>query len=258
MSLRLLVPLLLCLLPASGGRAGMPEADSTLAEANQHFESAEYGEAVQAYQALVDQGQLSPELLYNLGVAKHRLGESGEAALWMRRALLLEPGMPEAVQSLTYLRSQLGYVEFAENPIERLLARLPLTFARWTRALCLWGALIILAAALLLPRLRPNRSGFVALSLLLFLLGGAAWWYASSRHHPLANENLATVVRNDTSALAAPAPEAKAVLSLPAGSEVLILQENGAWSYLELPGGLRGWARSESLARLWPLVSTDS
>lgn len=252
MTVRLLVLCLLCVL---SGAAAKADPSAAFAEANRLFESGDHAGAAAAYEALVDRDRLSADLLYNLGASKHRLGESGEGALWMRRALVLDPGMPEAVQSLAYLRAKLAFFEFAQRPLNRYLGGLPASFGRWSVSLCLWAGLIALSSAFLLPRLKPNRSTFIALGLVLFMAAFVASRASRYRNERLAVENFATVVKPDTLALTAPVSDAKTVVALPPGSEVRLLQASGPWSYVEIPGDLRGWVRSEAVVPVWPIPS---
>jgi tetratricopeptide (TPR) repeat protein len=247
--------LLLCFLaaPRCFGAAFGADADAAFAEANRRFEAGDHAAAAAAYEALAESGLASAELFYNLGAAKHRLGEGGEAALWMRRALLLEPGMPEARQSLGYLRSQFAWFEFSEGGLRSLLASLPPVFWRWSVSLLVWSGLLLLAAAFSLPQWKERRSSAVTWAMLLLMAAFVVARIDRYRERNLAIGNFATVVAPETSALTAPAPEAKAVVALPPGSELRLLQQSGPWTYAEIPGDLRGWVRTEAIAPVWPL-----
>lgn len=248
-------PLLVLLALLVGGPVQADPA-AAFAEANRLFESGDHAAAATAYEALARDGHLSAGLLYNLGTTKHRLGETGEGALWMRRALVLEPGMPEATQSLAYLRSRFAWFEFADTRLDRFLAGLPPTFGRWAVALSLWAGALAIAASFSLPRLRPNRPALLTLGFVLLMVAFVASRAARYRAERLAFENFATVIQDGTNALTAPVPEAKAVIALPPGSELRLLQSTGPWSYVEIPGNLRGWVRSETVAPVWPLPVT--
>jgi hypothetical protein len=69
----------------------------------------------------------------------------------------------------------------------------------------------------------------------------------------LAVENFATVLSAETDAFTSPTPDAKKVIDLPPGSEVRLLQRSDKWSYVEIPGDLRGWVRSDTIAPVWPI-----
>ena len=50
----------------------------------------------------------------------------------------------------------------------------------------------------------------------------------------------------------APAESSKAVGEIPEGSEVRILDAGGPWTYVEIPGGARGWIDRAALESLPP------
>jgi hypothetical protein len=52
--------------------------------------------------------------------------------------------------------------------------------------------------------------------------------------------------------LTAPANNASRVLSLPAGSPVDVLSPRGAWAYVDIHGGAKGWMQTSSLTPLIP------
>lgn len=233
----------------SGSLQAGPAED--FAEANRLYEAGDFAGAVAAYEALAAD-QLSADVFYNLGAAKQRSGDSGTAVLWMRRALVLDRGLSEATQSLNYLRTRLGFLEFADGPVDRFIARLPASFARWSVSLAGWIAAIAFAAALLVPRLRPNRTSLLTLAIVALLFAVVAWRAGVYRADRIALETFAIVLAPQIEALTAPTPDGKAVIALPPGSELRLLQESGAWSYVEIPGQLRGWVRTEAIAPLWP------
>jgi hypothetical protein len=60
----------------------------------------------------------------------------------------------------------------------------------------------------------------------------------------------AIVLGQNSEARVATADNAKGVLALPPGSEVLILQERGDWNYVALPNDQRGWIASSAVEKV--------
>lgn len=253
--MHLRLSILAIFLGASGFASAAPGDD--FARANRLFESGDFDGAKSAYETLVDADHLSPELFYNLGAAHHRAGQSGAGVLWMRRALVLDPGMTEARQSLAFLRSHLGCLGFSESGPARFIAALPPGFGAWSVSLCAWMACLSAAAGFFLPRLRPSRPAFLALAVALVVTAVVAHRVSRYRSSTLAVENFATVLAPETSALTSPTPGAKKVIALPPGSEVRLLQRSDKWAYVEIPGDLRGWVRSDSIAPVWPIERSN-
>lgn len=248
--------LLPCLLICATLRA--EEATLAFAEANRLYESGDHAAAATAYESLAAAGHLSADLYYNLGAAKEKLGRSGEAVLWMRRAALLEPGMPEARQSLGHLRTRLAFFEFGETWLDRTIAALPAGFGRWASSLALWGGLLAFAAAFVVPRLQPNRSAFVTLGLVLLMAAFVFSRVGRYREHRLAPERFTIVIGENVNAVTAPTSDAKTVVALPPGSELRLLRVAGPWTYAEIPGDLRGWIRTEAIRPVWPLPASPA
>jgi len=229
------------------------EDDTVFASANSDFETGEFSSASRKYLRLAENGLISSELFFNLGTALYRDGKPGEAMLWMRRAEVVRPGMPEAEQNLRFLRDRLGFLEFGQSKMDRALRSLPPAFGKWLFYSALWLGLIAFAAAFCIVRLRPNRSGFITLAVVCFMfavVGNRITEYAKTH---LALENFATITGDSVTALTSPTPDAEAVIDLPAGSEVRILQVAGQWIYADIPGELRGWIRREQLEQVWPV-----
>lgn len=249
-------PCLFALLANTSPLAAATGPDEAFAAANRDFEAARFAEAAAAYLDLAQAGHLSPELFFNLGTASYRLGKTGEAILWMRRALVVEPAMPEVRQNLEFLSGKIAYLEFTESDLARFIDRLPATFPQWGVALSLWTALLALSLAFAVERLRPNRSALITLTLVAVMAAFVASRIGHYRATRIAVENFATITVDGASALTAPAPEAQPVIALPPGSEVRILRETGPWFYAEIPGDLRGWIPSTALEPVWPIPSS--
>ncbi|MAS91622.1 MAG: hypothetical protein CMO55_00375 [Verrucomicrobiales bacterium] len=248
--------LLFVTLPFSGECAD--EVAAKFQAANQDYQNGKYADAAGKYSELTEAGKLSPELYYNLGASYYQSGETGNATLWMRRALVLDPAMPEAKQSLAFLRSHTGYLEFAESGFDRFVRQFPESFWKWLISIFIWAGLLSLAVGFFVERLKPNRSGLITLAILCGLASLVISRISSYRERNLSITNFATIVADASSAQTAPTPGSKSVIDLPPGSEVRILQKSGNWCYAEIPGEVRGWIRTDSLEPVWPLPSKNS
>ncbi|MDF1824305.1 MAG: tetratricopeptide repeat protein [Verrucomicrobiales bacterium] len=237
---------------------GAEDSNELFTSANTAFESGDYGKAARNYERLVEDGLISSTLYYNLGTTAFRLEKPGEAVLWYRRAGLIESGAPEVTQNLEYLRTKLGFLEFAETDLDRFLRTLPPETGRWIGSVLLWGGAFALAATFCIPRLRKQRTAFLTLGIILVVSGYAALRLNQYTGEQLAPENFATVTSANTKALTAPAPGAKTVIDLPPGSEVRIIQASGPWRYVDIPGELRGWVRAEEITPVWPVPPQKS
>jgi tetratricopeptide (TPR) repeat protein len=95
--------LALGLILASAGSAGAQ--DEIVESGNQYYQAGDYPAAVEAYQAVLAEGFESADLFYNLGNAHFKIGELGRSILNWERALVREPGDPDASANLELARS---------------------------------------------------------------------------------------------------------------------------------------------------------
>ena len=90
------------------GSAQAQESVEVFSSANEDFESGDLNQAEMKYRRLVENGRISSDLYFNLGTTQYRLEEPGEAMLWFRRALVVEPRAPEVPQNVANQRTKLG------------------------------------------------------------------------------------------------------------------------------------------------------
>lgn len=231
--------------------------DAVFLSANNDFESSDFEQAKLKFQSLIEKELISPELYFNLGTTHFRLENEGEAVLWMRRALLAEPGMPEARQNIEFLRTRLGFLEFDDGSLSQLLKTLPPETGSWTGTLCLWIGLLCAAGAVFSNRLRRNRSGIALLSAALMIISAGGFALQHHLRHRVDARNFSTITSTNATALTAPSPSANAVIPLPPGSQVRVLQTSSLWCYVDIPGNLRGWVESKHIKSDWP-ISTQN
>ncbi len=246
------------LVPAAARGETLSDPDAIYRRASVAYESGNYNEAVSLYLSLVSGDFASDTLYLNLGTAYFRAGSPGKAALWFRRAAHLNPSMPEIRQNFEFLRRSLGLLEFADAGWQRFLLRLAPAPLRWAAWVFLWAALFALYGAVGFARWRNRRSLLVAGAILATALSAGLFWVTDYRADRLAPANFATVVAPGTAALVSPAPDAAAVISLPEGSELRVLEDTGPWLYAAVPGGVVGWVHHGSIERNWPIPEEAS
>ncbi|MDF1860256.1 MAG: hypothetical protein P1U87_08575 [Verrucomicrobiales bacterium] len=229
------------------------DKDSIFQWANENFEQGDFEKASSSYRSLIDSGHISPDLFYNLGTSLYREGKAGEAMLWLRRAQLLDGNLPEAKQNTEFLRTRIAFLEFADDGFQLFLRGIPPGVFLWGGSLLVWLGLVSIALSFSLQRFRDNQTWWIALGIAFLMLSFVMHRLGQFRDSRVAPENFATVIVTDAVASTAPTPGSSTVIELPPGSEVRVLQVNGPWTYVDIPGNLRGWVRSESVEANWPL-----
>ena len=227
--------------------------------ANAAYLSGETSRAVAAYEALLQEGAVSPELETNLGAAYFRQGKRGLAALHLERALFLDPSDDDARADLQEVRR--GNVDKLEGDqdeggmeaIARILAPLP---GRGASAafVALWCA----AWALLgLNVLRP-RSAIANAAALCFLLSGVAALitFGAAASHRLTLKR-AVVVAQAAPAREGPSERATSHFEVHEGTALRIEDEEQGFRRVRLANGLTGWVPSAAVELVVPRGWSD-
>jgi tetratricopeptide (TPR) repeat protein len=243
------------------------------------YKAGEFQTALDAFKKIAeDEKVISAALCHNIANCEYKLGQAadgekadqhkaaethfGRASIWYRRALVLDPWLPEARQNLRFLAGKLGFHEFYPVGFWE-------TFAQWFRRshwraaviICLWASVISvtwLAWATPRPGRRWPLVSLLSLSLFLGITFGIGLWLRMTERAPFAKRLVNTAAGlPEPVARSAPSEIATSVMPLKPGSELLPIREEGFWTYVEIPGGdadrpTRGWVRTSTTEKLWP------
>jgi tetratricopeptide (TPR) repeat protein len=214
--------------------------DDLFAKANTAFAGGGFKTAIKDYQAVVQSGEWSANLFYDLGNAYFRDGDFGRAILNYERALQLDRNHPEADANLRIARDQTHPLELAPSPWEKYLSFASAKSMTIVTAILFWGTIVLVL-------LRRRKMLWMAFG---FVLTAGCLSAVYKLENGTRGQALAVVVADKTEARVATADSAKSVLALPPGSEVLILQERGDWSYAALPNDQRGWIAANAVEKV--------
>lgn len=270
--MRRTAPLLALLLAVVVGRAAPGAAEPTASARDRAREAVEtytraldtadrdarlaaFQRAEHLFADVAKAGARSPELYTDLGNASLLAEDLGAAVLAYRRALLLDPDHPSALQNLAHARSLLpAWVPRPDPP------GLWDSFFSWRHALLpatreLAAALCFAAAALLVAAsIRWRRAWLRTAALLpgvawLSLLGSLAIEARAADAPP------AVVTASEAVARAADSALAPAALPdpLPGGTEVVIVGRRSPWLRVRLADGHDAWLPESAVAAVAPL-----
>ena len=240
--IQILVLLLFALPKAEGTSNDGPSrtADDLFAKANSEFAAGNFKAAIADYNAVVNLGEWSANLFYDLGNAYFRDADFGRAILNYDRALRLDRHHPEADANLRIARDQTRSLELAPSILERYLNFGTVNFFAIVAAIFFWLTIILLI-------LRPGRVLWAVAGLFLTAI---CWFTAYRLENGTRGQGLAIVTAENAEARVATTDSSRSVLTLPPGSEVLILQERGDWNYAALPNDQRGWIAANTVEKV--------
>ena len=94
------------------------------------YNKGDYNKAIERYLAIVENGQHSAELYYNLGNSYYKLNQIAPSIYYFEKALLLKPGDPEIKNNLGYAQNMtLDAIEtMPETGLSRIYKNVVLSF----------------------------------------------------------------------------------------------------------------------------------
>ena len=220
--------------------ANAATSEDMFATANTEFKAGYFKAAITDYGAVVQSGEWSANLFYDLGNAYFRDSDFGRAILNYERALQLDRNQPEADANLQIARDQTHALELAPPPLEKYLSFASAKSFTILAAILFWVTIILLI-------FRRRKVLWMTIGLVLTAACGLAAYKLENGRR---GQSVAVVVAKNAEARVATADSAKSVLALPPGSEVVILQERGDWSYAALPNDQRGWISTKAVEKV--------
>ena len=219
---------------------------------NKAYMDGAYDKAVEEYSAILEGGEYSMELYYNLANAYFKMEKIGKAILYYNKALRIAPSQEDVLHNLA----------IAETRTKDKITAVPEFFLhRWMRVVrnsvsCnAWGALSLLFFALILTfallfllasRLGVRKAGFYGAlcSLLLFVATTA---FAISSRNDILTADEAVVMSSAISVKSSPDRSATDLFVLHEGTKLRIVAEFDEWVEVVIADGKKGWTERKNI-----------
>ncbi len=219
------------------------------------YETARYSEAAKLWLESASYESLTPDTLYNIGNACYRGNSPGNAALYYRRALNLDPQHAEARQNLRFIERKYGSITINRPAFQTSLARISID--TWKNLL--WSGLWIFALSLLTivaTRRSSSARYFATVGLILgpmIAFCATLAWRAYPKDGEFAKDQQQAVIIYDNAKLHSEASRTSPeVIDAPPGSLCTILHQSDRWSYVGFATKTRGWIPTESIEKILP------
>ena len=240
-------PLLLALVLTASHRYTPADAQALFEAGNTAYFNGDYAAAVTKYHQLTEDGWSSADLQYDLGTALLAQGKLGESILALERARRLAPNDEDVQANLERARHELvdKVAGAAEEPFAtRVASLLPTATTGWL----FLGAWALLWVGVLLRRFaRGAGLGLAALGTLATLAVGAllgVQWYQAERMHE------AVVTGATVPAREGPQASSKVSFELHEGTQLRVIDREGAFVRVRLRNGLEGWADAQGVEEI--------
>ncbi|MGM0530548.1 MAG: tetratricopeptide repeat protein [Bacteroidota bacterium] len=220
--------------------------------ANTYYSEGKYGEAINAYKRVLDQGYESPGIYYNLGNAYYKTNQLAPAILNYERARLRDPGNEDIQHNLDLARSQItDKIEnipdfFITQWINQFIDVFPSDIWALISMIAFIAFLVLFSVYLYSLRIGLKKSGFW-IGLLALAIAVASFIFAAQQKDEVANSEQAIVFSTKVTVKSSPAESGTDLFVLHEGTKVFIEDKMGEWYRIRLSDGNQGWLREKSV-----------
>jgi len=233
--------LLLLLVSATLGADGSP---SGFEAANKLYEEGKFADAATAYDRLIQSGQVSAALYFNLGNAWFKSGQMGRAIAAYRRAEQITPRDPDVRANLQFARNQVQGPTLPSNAWRRWLGQLTLNEWSALAAVALWALFLLLGVVQWRPSLKATLRAPILVSAAAVVLLGACLGIALYQQRSFM---IAVVIKPEAIVRYGWLDVSQTAFSVHDGAELRVLDQNNDWLQVT-PGPLRsGWIRRDQV-----------
>jgi len=234
--------LLLAVLPSLAWADARQDGDAA-------FAKGDFPAAARAYETALAAGPKSAGLYYNLGTAQMKAGERPQAALSLRRALMLDPGYADARVSLSEVERSEGVPVAQDRWQDKVVEKVPIEALFITGAAIFWIGIFSFLIALF----RQQKFAPVLVGVILTLFGGVLFGVGALADPKISDRHAGVIVAGETiSLLSAPADQSAAVTKLPPAAPVKVIRQSGEWTYCQGPAGEKGWLPTSAVQQVVP------
>lgn len=237
------------------GFLGFSQNQSLFELGNKAYNEGAYQDAVKHYQQILNNGEHSAELYYNLGNTYYKLNEIAPSIYFYEKALLLNPSDSDIKNNLVYAKNMTldAIAILPETGLTKIYksATSYFSFEEWAYASVVFMSLFVLCYLLyyFLRYATHKRIAFVA-GLLCLIIALITIGIAYSKYKIFSSDQPAIVFDKEVIIKSEPNTTSAETFRLHEGTKVFILDQLGEWKKIKIADGKTGWLIDQSIKPL--------
>lgn len=230
--------------------------ESTLfQEATEAYNQGDFQKAIDNYQAILDNGQHSAALYFNMGNAYYKQNKIAPSIYYYEKALLLNPKDREIQQNLAFAQNMtLDAVEpLPETFMARLYNRVVgiFGFDGWAYASIAFMLVFVLSYLSFYFMAGSNGKRFVFfISMVTLVLAFTSVFLAYLQYQSYKKDRPAIIFPKEVVVKSEPNLRSTEVFKLHTGTKVQVLETLGDWDKVQLANGTSGWLLSTDIKEI--------
>lgn len=243
---------LICLLSLS---LGFSQNEALFSEATELYNKREYAKAIENYEQILETGQHSAAVYFNLGNCYYKTNSIGPSIYYYEKALLLSPNDSEIKNNLGYAQNmRLDAIE--EVPKTEIAQAYDKTINLFTcnqwAYLAVVLVMLFVVAYLAYYFLRSANQKRIALITGIFslTLGLLSILLSYLQHEQYRKDNPAIVFGKEVRVSSEPNGSSDVIFTLHEGTKVNVLEELDGWEKIRIADGQTGWLLGENIKHI--------
>lgn len=234
---------------------GFSQNNALFDQATTAYNEGKFEKAVENYLKIIESGEHSAALYFNLGNSYYKMKEVGPSIYYFEKALLLDPQDKEIKNNLAYAQNMA--VDAIEIIPETSLSKMyddligPLSFDQWAYCAIFFVLLFVLAYIVFyyLRYAAQKRIAFMA-SMVFMAMAIMSVVFAYLQYTHFKSENPAIVFSREVVIKSEPNDRGQEVFVLHEGTKVNVLEGLNDWNKIQIADGKTGWAPKENFKML--------
>jgi len=231
---------------------GISQNQDLFKQATSLYNEGKFDEAAENYLAILENGEHSAELYFNLGNTYYKLNKIAPSIFYYEKALLLNPNDRDIKNNLTFAQNMtLDDIETLPQPGISRFYKAVTSFFSFDQWAYLAVAFMILFVSLyilfyFLAYATQKRVAFIS-ALVFFVFSIGSFIFAYVQYADFKAEQPAIVFAEEISIKSEPNARSQEVFVLHAGTKVNVLNQLNDWKKIALINGKTGWVPAKEI-----------
>lgn len=235
--------------------ASFAQNETLFEEANTLYNEGKYAEAIDKYTAIIETGNHSASLYFNLGNANYKLNNIAPSIFYYEKALQLNPNDSDIINNIAFARNMtIDAIEtIPEAGLNKLLKNVTNTFSfdDWAKISVILVFCFVILFLIYYFAFSSNRKRFAFIgSLLSLFLVCVSLLFAFHKFNLDKKDNPAIVFAQESKVKSEPNLRSEESFRLHEGTKVQVLDTINKWRKIKLSDGKTGWISSDDIKLL--------
>ncbi|GAB2761721.1 tetratricopeptide repeat protein [Salinimicrobium soli] len=237
------------------GFTGFSQNEELFDKANAAYAAENYERAIDLYDQILENGETSVALHYNLGNAHYKLNHIAPSIYHFEKALQMEPGDEDVKNNLEFARNMA--IDALDDPSEvgfggifnQSTSALSPSEWGWAAIFCMMLFVVFFLVYYFSRRTIIKRILFIS-GMFFLVLAITSGVIGALKLNLQDESSFAIIFSEEVMVKSEPNVRSAEVLTLHEGAKVKVTEDFQGWYEIELPNGTQGWVNSKELKLL--------